>query len=263
MTTLHSSQTLNSSGHLFNGVLSGLSAVTVLQPGYTLQTYLSTGKGLPPLNTLYRGFAANATCDVSGSALTFLFYGVLSRSMAKGGESHSKEKEAGIGLVAGAGASPAMAACERVMILQQIHGGSIAQTVRKIIAHEGNLGLIKGTVPTIAREALCGAALFGISDMLAGQIKQVFPSDNASKIAGSFVTGSFVGAITTPCNNIKTVLQEEIGASSALKIGKQLMNQKRLFAGVVPRSILIGSLMVILGQVKETMPSYYPDSLHE
>jgi hypothetical protein len=75
----HSVQTLNQSGHTANGVLTGFTAAGIMQPAYTAQTYITMGKGLPPINALYRGFAANATCDVLGQGLTFLFYGGLKK----------------------------------------------------------------------------------------------------------------------------------------------------------------------------------------
>jgi hypothetical protein len=166
---------------------------------------------------------------------------------------------------AGTTAAPAIAACERVMILQQLKGGSVSSVMRTIVAQEGPKGVFKATTPTVAREGVFNATLFGVADIVAEETQKVIPHKKISKVAASLTTGAIVGVVTTPLNTVKTVMQESMEPAPFFKTTKKIVHEqgvKGLFKGVVPRTILVGGLMVVMGEAKDFFPIHLPSVCH-
>ena len=62
---------LNKVGEFANGVFSNAAMVVIMQPAFTLKTFLMNGIGLPPLGKLYSGTLVNILSGGPSEGLVF------------------------------------------------------------------------------------------------------------------------------------------------------------------------------------------------
>src|SRR5689334_15040649 len=147
---VRSSHTLNDAGQFTNGALANSAMLTVMQPVFKVKTFFMNGGSLSfealarafspgqlprTLREAYRGYPANCASVVPAGAVGFLVNGAVLRQLAPDRQPTNGEQAAAslAGAVVGA---PFANGFERVMILQQQHGGSVASTLRGVAAAE-------------------------------------------------------------------------------------------------------------------------------
>ena len=104
------------------------------------------------------------------------------------------------GAVAAVAASP----CELVMIQQQLHGGSLAGTLRRVCSLElGSRGLFRGLLPRMARDGLYVSGLLGVTPVVQGYLvrRQGLSSSKASFVAS--ITGGVLCSLGEPSSLLR------------------------------------------------------------
>src|SRR5690242_1388625 len=115
--------TLNEMGHFTNGVISTACMLGVLQPVFTIKTYVMNGQGFPPVQALYRGLGLNLLGGALPQGVAFLTYDFTKRLWSPDKELTSWEKML-VGSIPGLAMAPLTTILERMMVIKQLQGGS-------------------------------------------------------------------------------------------------------------------------------------------
>ncbi|MCF7853092.1 MAG: MC/SLC25 family protein [Simkaniaceae bacterium] len=261
---------LTSLGHFVNGVLANTTSVLLMQPGFTLKTFMMCGKGLPPIRSLYNGTAVNVISGGPAEGIAFLAHFVACsffRNNSKSGEL-SDGGNLAASIIGGALGALAIAPCERVMIQQQLNPGSILQVMRPIINKEGLArAIFRGVSPTAFRDAGCNCAVFGLNDMAVRELRPFISNKEQRELIASVSVGFIVGALTTPFDLLKTDMQASIGKkTSMLQTARKIYAKEGLRAfskGAVSRALLVAGLVYGITKSKEIAPPYFPQNFYE
>ncbi|MBN2479724.1 MAG: hypothetical protein JXA94_05810 [Parachlamydiales bacterium] len=258
---------LNQTGHFFNGVASSLSMTTVMQPVFTLKTYVMQGAGKPAIRNLYRGYFSNCASVVPSQGIAYLTNGVMNKTLKKEEGKSSTAKELAYSIIPGSAASPWATACERVMIVQQLQGGSTKDALTKIVKKEGVRGLAKGFTPTLARESLFSLGLFGLRNTLDKKLEPKVQNRKIREATSSVVAGAAAGFASAPFDRLKTKVQSDLkGSSSWLKEGRKIVVKegvRGLFKGAGVRAGLVSGAMSVMTVAEKQLPKYYPKFSHQ
>ena len=156
------------------------------------------------------------------------------------------------GAVAAVAASP----CELVMIQQQLHGGSLAGTLRRVCSRGlGSQGLFRGLLPTMARDGLYVSGLLGVTPVVQGYLvrRQGLSSSKASFVAS--ITGGVLCSLGShPVDIVKTCMQgdlEQRRFSTPSGTFVSLWREggpRRIFLGALPRAINITATIYIANE---------------
>lgn len=260
------SSTLTKAGHFVNGVLSSAAMIALMQPAFTYKTFRMDGRGAPPVNALYNGLCVNAASGGPAEGVAFMTQEIASKSFKKS-ESFSAPEDFAVSCIAGALGAPINAAFERIMIQQQIRGGTAFNAVRFLIAKEGRLqGMLKGTLPTMGRDAIFNVGIFSLNETIQKILRDA--TNTKCVIASSMLSGAIAGILSTPCDLIKTKMQSDTDRklNTAWQTARQILAKegvKGLFQGACIRASLIGGATCTITLAKETIPSLLPNMLYQ
>lgn len=281
---------LTDAGYFLAGVFSSFMNISIAHPLYTIRTRVILRLPINP-RTIYHGYRANLTCDQTYQAVLFSVFGIIKNWL---GRDLTAEERGQVGMIAGISAAAGLTSLERVMIIQQhraeatghpfLESYNMTKTYKEIIAKEGlRTALTRGLIPTMLREATCGACFFGISRWVNPKIERcVMGSDSSSPTVSqqrsitllSYLTsGLIAGSITTPFDLIKTRLQVIIDPKKVplLPLARDLLIEYTssragliaLMKAAAARSIMLGGSMMILGTAAESIvPSMLPATFH-
>jgi hypothetical protein len=285
LTDLKSQHTLNGIGHVTNGMTASLAMLGFMQPVFTVKTHVMDegcfkrgvvkifqdmhGKSLPfKVRYLNRGFIPNVSSTLPAQAITFGSYHALEQYVFSKEYMGTDEGKLSGGLMSGAISSPVTAAFDRVMIIQQKEGGSSLEVSKKIVATEGYRGLVKGLLPTLAREAKFSGGLFALTPIF-NQALQRWQEDTEDRSGmTSLGAGIVTGVITTPWDLVKTKMQADRKGLYSSFVGTvrkvvQVEGVSGLFSGGAVRGVLIGGCMFVMNLSKESVPQYFPNAFHQ
>lgn len=260
MNTITPRQEFTPTGQIAAGIFSNTIASTIMQPGFVCKTYIQNGQGLPPAHALFRGLIPNL---IGGGFLQAVAFSANSLSQKYFPGSKTFMQSLAISLTSGAVGAQVATMAERVMIIQQVHGGSVNKIIRSIISQEGLKGLFKGNVATMGRESLYITGIFTSTDFISSRLKPAIASDSKRQLAASLISGALVGFVTNPLDKIKTMMQADIKNehSSFIKTADKIIKKagaSGLFNGAFARMITIAGLTCALVEVKGFFPKIAP-----
>ncbi len=252
--------TLNKTGHFVNGILSNTAMIAGMQPFFTWKTYRMNGLAVPfSLRKLYNGTIVNAVSGGPAEGIAFAFQESVSKKQK------SAYYDLAVSSFAGAIGAPITAALERITIQQQLQGGTVKQSINRIITREGKAALFKGTGPTAGRDACYNMGIFALNDMIRDQLKKI---ECHSLLLSSVISGSIAGAVSTPFDLVKTRMQSDLDGKfhgclqTTFNIIK-LHGAKSLFQGMILRSGLVAGCTCLINVSKETLPGFLPGIFHQ
>jgi len=282
MTT--SNNTLTTLGSGCNAAISSFLNISIWQPLFTIKTTVMTGKGFPRINTLYKGYGANLTCDITNQATAFIANKFFTTTIINS-KPLSLPEECVAGLFSGAVSAPLLSIFERLMILEQDRANNpdIAgkenslKLIQQIRNKERLGGLTRGCLVTAGRESINFGCFFGLSKIFKKELEERVPDIKLPASIPYLFAGVVGGSITTPLDLVKTRMQASIGSTDtastiALAILRQGLKSnenikfsdvKKLFLGANYRALTIGATMATFGPFTETVPEFLPEILKE
>lgn len=263
------SRQLNDGGHFVNGFIANGTMTVAMQPFFTLKTYVMNGQGLPPVSKLYRGLGVNIISGGPAEGITFLTHHLTCRFL-KGDAHHTTDGEnLAASVLSGALGAVAISPCERVMIQQQVNGGSIRSVMRMLHKKEGWFkGMTKGMVPTAYRDGWYNCGIFALNDIADRELRGAISDKSTREVVASGSCGSVIGATTAPMDRVKTMMQADSDGilNSSLQTAKKIIKTegaKSLFRGAGSRSILVAGATYCVAKSKKEAPKVFPSVCFE
>ncbi len=256
---------LNDGGRFVNGFVANAVMIAITQPFFALKTYaMAKNPGLPPLSALYKGLGVGVASGGPAEGITFLTYHLGSEWLRRGAPLSDRDNLIA-SLVSGGLGAIVISPCERVMIQQQLHGGSIWSVARSLIQKEGAFkALTKGLTPTVSRDGAYNTGIFAFNDIVRRELKPFISDKQTREVAASGVAGTVVGALSTPFDLVKTRMQADTNGehTSVLQTARGIIGQggvRRLFQGAGPRAATIAIATYCIATSKDAAPLYFPD----
>mmetsp|Transcript_30042 Transcript_30042/g.50516 ORF Transcript_30042/g.50516 Transcript_30042/m.50516 type:complete len:282 (-) Transcript_30042:216-1061(-) len=242
------------------GGSAGVVEVTIQQPSVCWKNFLQRGMPIPMNPVLwYRGWAVNAAsifpiCFIQFGANRAL-EGMLDNYDVK--QTHFTR----MGCAAGAGVSSAAVGCtaELMMLHQQKTGGSLVEVAKTIIQRDGAHTLLRGWLPTAYRESLWAATYLAVTPILQEKLRGVDalePYPNATWALGAVSAGLFGAVATHPFDTVKTRMQANLEGDfhkKFIRTAREVISQRQLYAGFLPRGGRVVGATFILSSVKERL----------
>lgn len=264
-----STETLNGMGQFVNGSASMCAMMSVMQPVFTLKTYvMSENKGLPPPSSLYKGLGANCASASPALGIAFFTKYVGTEWLTQGKRPLTNGEKLGLSLASGAAGGPCAAFFERVMIYQQLYSGSAMNALKQIRLNEGYKGLFKGTGATSGRDAGVAFGLFVLNDEMKKWLEPFIAKKDSRDLASGILSGGITGALTTPLDLIKNKMQADVKGDyptfrkTCVKIAKE-ESAINLIKATAARTVLVGGAMYCLSKGNDYIPSLLPAFLHK
>ncbi|UNE35624.1 hypothetical protein KG892_01205 [Vermiphilus pyriformis] len=199
--------------NLLIGALTGGAEVSVNQPLVRIKIMLQ--QGLPinretlNLSTLYRGYGVNVGSMIPITAVQMGVNSGLSNWYYTD-HTATSASQVGIAFIAGATSALVSSPAENIMTKQQGTKENIISTIHSVVKTKGAKNLIRGLVPTMARDGGFVVAYLPLKDIIKQYALPELHNNTWEKIAdiGCGVTAGVIGAIAThPADTIKTVMQ--------------------------------------------------------
>jgi len=160
---------------------------------------------------VYRGLGASITNMAVLTGFQFIATGHI-KSMITGGI--EREMSTGENILSGftGGALSGLICCpmELVMIQQQRWGGNIIGTPARIMANNGVIGLGRGMVTSVGREAVFTAGMLGLAPSIQNILVKNDVNSYAAGVTGAVCGGVMAATISHPLDTVKTCMQGDI-----------------------------------------------------
>ena len=274
----------------YTGAFASLGMITMLQPVFTIKTFVMSDRGFPPLSKMYSGYLANASSTMPTQGVVFVTYSQL-ESYFGGKDNLSDYEKLGISLLAGSAGAPIVTVFERAMTLNQLEKEKEKDGKNvfvELVSKGGAKEALKGLFPAILRESGYAAGIFGLSSLVSTKLEPFFQApqvlkgiksvcelfghndpknpENAIRKAhqavASIGAGAFVGALTTPADRIKTIMQgDKNGSYSMMKTTWNIVKSEGvlgLWKGAGVRGGLVASAIFLTTEFAEVIPDHIP-----
>jgi len=203
---------LTESQNLQIGILAAFIEGVVLQP--TLYWKNARAHKLPfTLNprVIYRGTTAALYNEMQMMGLQFVLTRIFQRFNNQGDGTMTRMQEYRSAFFGGAVAAIFASPVELVMIQQQLHGGSMYATVKRVAIEHGPLKLLRGVLPAMARDSLYVSGMLGLTPIIQRHLMDDF--DISGPVAGMWASliGGVLGAVPShPFDIVKTCMQGDM-----------------------------------------------------
>jgi solute carrier family 25 carnitine/acylcarnitine transporter 20/29 len=235
------------------GVLAAFVEGIILQP--TLFWKNAKARNIPfTMNprVIYRGTAASLYNEMQMMGLQFGLTGLFQRFDLG---------EYGAAMLGGATAAIFASPVELVMIQQQMFGGSVINTSKRIINDFGVKGMFRGLAPAMLRDALYVSGFLGITPLSQNYLMK---EHNMSAVQSGFwasMLGGVAAAVPShPLDLVKTCMQSDMKQESYRNMSQsfQLLwtqgKVRRMFAGCFWRSFNIIATVYIANECRNRFP---------
>ena len=264
-------QNLSNTENTLLGMVTATGVAFALQP--TLYYKNAAQQGLewqlfahPKL--LYRGMSASMMAQVGELGLQFLLTGYV-KKLIVGDEIRREMTDLEVmssALLGGALASFYVSPAELIMIQQQNFGGSLAQTLGRVVG-QSPFSLYRGFPAAAMRDGSWTLSLFGLTPIVQEAIEDRFVGINMSVagLAASLATGTACGIVTCPFDVVKTSQQGDIDKKLYRGFFQTMYRQRfRLFSGVTWRIANVVGTIVIANEFRmRVAPLMFPDKYQE
>lgn len=256
MSTNLETHQLNIFGDIYQGIVASCAVNGIVQPIGTLKNLLQVGKinsirNLTSVRGLYNGYWA-----ISGAeAITF------SVAYFTNGFFPNQENSLFSSLLAGLVSSPFTAVGEGLMANRQVNQSSYSQIIWRACR-------LNGLAFTALREIPFTASVFYITPMLERNIYRrcEMTGENLSvQIFSGVAVGAFTGALTTPVDLVKTLVQtanDPLSVSSAIRNINQ-GGWKNFFRGGAMRAFYIGTAVMTMNMVNHEISHVMPSAFQK
>lgn len=200
---------------------------------------------------VYRGLGVSLISTTGETCLAFGFTGFLKKQFGTGfyGEMSSA-------LVGGSLVAPFVSATDCVCIQQQRFGGTMAETLPRIVSEYGLFrGLFRGLTPCICRDSLYVGGMLGTTPLLQQWLmKERGWGLHAAESVASIASGVLVGFLTCPFDAVSTSMKGDLdrtiygGFFNTLRT-RVAAGPATLFGGAVWRSVFISLSMGLANSV--------------
>jgi len=173
---------------------------------------------------VYRGLTMSVTNMAVLTGLQFISTGYISKAITGGVEREmSLTENVAAGFLGGALSGLVATPMELVMIQQQRHGGTIINTPARIVSSFGPLGLARGMVTAVSREAIFTAGMLGIAPSLQAILHRDYGMQNdIAGMAGAVAGGVVAATLSHPLDTTKTCMQGDIEQQTYTSFTKSL-----------------------------------------
>ena len=235
------------------GVLAAFVEGVILQP--TLYWKNAKAQKLPfTMNprVIYRGTAASLYNEMQMMGLQFGLTGLFQRFNLG---------EYGAAMFGGATAAIFASPVELVMIQQQKFGGNILQTSSRIVSEFGAMGMFRGLMPAMIRDALYVSGFLGITPLTQNYLMERHKMSAVESGFWASMLGGVAAAVPShPLDLVKTCMQGDMKQSTYTSMTKSfrgLLNEggvRRLFSGCFWRSFNIIATVYIANECRVRFP---------
>lgn len=232
------------------GSIAGAVEVAVDHPFWSIKTLLQKGEKmtLDP-RIIYRGLLPNMLSMVPITAVQF---------GANAGMKAYIDNPVANAFMAGVSAASIACPIEMGMTRQNATGTSFVNACKQIIAEGGMQRMYTGMAATAFRDGVYTTAVFVGKSMMKPYTAQVISNEKVADIAAAMSAGISAGLVTHPVDTVKTRQQAANKKMSFTEVARQVYQEKGIlgfFKGSLPRSIRIGSAVVIFNKVTEEVGS--------
>lgn len=169
-------------------------------------------------SVVYRGLAVSAAQVGACTAVAFLSTGLI-RSALTGGERAPRPEEQLMSAWLGGALSGVIAGpLQLLMIQQQAHGGSLADTAARVLRTSGPRGFARGAGACMLREGAYTSALLGLVPLFGQALHTVREGGGSSSSSASpgtvavasLLAGLTAAAVSHPADTVKSCLQGDL-----------------------------------------------------
>jgi hypothetical protein len=236
------SQSLNK---YMEGAIAGGITITTLQPLFTVVNLTMSGVRIPAFlkspSFFWGGLVPNLVAEMASQAISLGTYNFMA----------GRVDNRYAAMIAGGCNAPILTPLERLMVKQQLLGGSSIEMVKRICRTEGVRYLFKGFSPTMVREIIFAYTAYHSSDKIGETIHRYVPYKKPADVAAQIGLGALCGVLTTPFSLIAVKMQANETKIGVSRVISQIFKEEGLagfFKGYKERAILISFLMVGMKQ---------------
>lgn len=265
-------QNLSNSENTLLGMVTAAGVAFALQPTLYYKNAAQQGlewKLFAHPRLLYRGMTASTMAQVGELGLQFLLTGYV-KKVILGDDVHREMSDMEVmsaALLGGSLASLYVSPAELIMIQQQNFGGTLAQTLGRVVKQRGPFGLYRGFSAAALRDGSWTLSLFGFTPIIQEMIEERFQGINMSVagLAASVITGTACGIVTCPFDVIKTSQQGDLEKRVYTNFWNTMSQQRyRLFSGVIWRIANVAGTIIIANEFRMRIaPLMFPDKYQE
>jgi hypothetical protein len=240
--------------NVFVGSISGMSAVTMIQPMIFFknkkQSMLAQeGKSVIQAKGFeknprvwYRGVCGFMASFAPTVAIQTAANGIFSNILGP------------LFSASAAGITSAIVVCpaEGIMIQQQKTGKSFWATASHIYFAHGVQGLYRAFVPTAVREGIFTAAYLGAAPIMKEKLQSYGANEWVAQVTAGIVAGTVAAGISHPFDTFKTRKQGDFSMKMAIV---EAIFQKTAFAGIGWRVAMIAVATTVMPFVQEKLNS--------
>mmetsp|Transcript_26760 Transcript_26760/g.58185 ORF Transcript_26760/g.58185 Transcript_26760/m.58185 type:complete len:281 (+) Transcript_26760:74-916(+) len=151
---------------------------------------------------------------------------------------------------------------ELVMVQQQRYGGTMVETFSRMLRNRGIPGLMRGFVPTAARDSVYVAGMLSITPLFENLLEHEGLSHHTAVLVGSCASGSLAGSLSCPFDCVKACMKgdlEETRYGSMTDTTRKLMRSggiSRFFHGVEWRCINLSTSFLTVALARRLLDYY-------
>jgi hypothetical protein len=281
---MNRTEDLTTFGKFAHGVTSSAVAVTAMNPvfGVAARQMAARKQAGSPLDartptlwnklnpvTLWkeatRGLKPNLASIVPGQSTALFVHGVAHNALTSWQGSPATDLQTlGCGMLAGNVAGLMTNPLERMRTVEQVRKVSSREAF-KLMRSEGAVGLVRGSPYIMAREMIFQGGFFGGEAPWKRLWRKAVPQENVADTLAYTTNGAVSAFLSTPAERLRVLAHNQTGKLPFVQTVTALVKEegvtKALFKGGLPRTLLGGGFLAVLGKAKEVIPNHLPSWL--